>query len=170
MTSLGKANLFLAFHLPPCVLPTGVQGVCARSSRREHPPYRGSGIPIVSLRDLLKGLKCRLWPHLVFRGETKFSSKQTFSRAFSTFGHGQVREGQFRQPPPPLPLPPYKRLLNVATLRSYIFVSFPQITLELGNFTNLNAEGAIFSGVCGSCSSRSEEKSPMARFPDPKQY
>ena len=37
-------------------------------------------------------------------------------------------------PHPPSPLAPYKRLYNFATLRSYIFISFQQITLELGNF------------------------------------
>ena len=34
-------------------------------------------------------------------------------------------------------VPPYKRLQNFATLRSYIFVSFQQITFKFGNFTNL---------------------------------
>ena len=33
--------------------------------------------------------------------------------------------------------PPYKRLQNFMTLRSYIFVSFQQITFKLGNFINL---------------------------------
>ena len=35
--------------------------------------------------------------------------------------------------------PPYKRLWNVATFRNDTFVSFSQITLKLGNFTNLKS-------------------------------
>ena len=34
---------------------------------------------------------------------------------------------------------PYKRLQNFTTLRSYIFVSFQQITFYVGNFINLEA-------------------------------
>ena len=35
--------------------------------------------------------------------------------------------------------PPYKRLQNLATLRSYIFVSVQQIRLRLYNFSNFKA-------------------------------
>ena len=43
------------------------------------------------------------------------------------------------------PLPPYKRLKNFMTLRSYIFVNFQQIPFKLGNFTNLKA---LFPAEC----------------------
>ena len=39
----------------------------------------------------------------------------------------------------------YKRLLNFATLRSYIFVSFQQITFKPGNFINLKALFSVVS-------------------------
>ena len=42
-----------------------------------------------------------------------------------------------QQPPPPPPPPPYNCVLNVAALRSYIFVTFEQIVCKLDNRTNL---------------------------------
>ena len=46
----------------------------------------------------------------------------------------------------------YQRLLNFAILRSYILVSFLQITFKLGNFTNLEVlfptEAIDFSLTC----------------------
>ena len=45
----------------------------------------------------------------------------------------------------PPPHPPYKRLKNFMTLRSYIFVNFQQIPFKLGNFTNLKA---LFPAEC----------------------
>ena len=50
-----------------------------------------------------------------------------------------------RQVCAPLPTHPYKRLQNFATLRSYIFVSFQQITFKLGNFVNLKALFSVVS-------------------------
>ena len=35
--------------------------------------------------------------------------------------------------------PPYKRLYNFVTLRSYTFVSFPEIIFKLGKLANLKA-------------------------------
>ena len=47
----------------------------------------------------------------------------------------------------PLPTHPYKRLQNLATLRSFICVSFQQITFKLGNFVNLKVLFSVVSTI-----------------------
>ena len=49
--------------------------------------------------------------------------------------------GKFVPPPPT----PYKRLKNFSTLRSYIFISFQQLTFKFGNFINFKALFSVVS-------------------------
>ena len=63
-------------------------------------------------------------------------------RNLQTFVRGRVGGGEQVCPGPP---PSGERPYNFPTLRSYIFVSFQQITSKLGNFTNFRALSPLVS-------------------------
>ena len=68
--------------------------------------------------------------------------KETFTIEYkfnARFYRRLYGRGKFMLPPPSSPLPPIQTSVKCCDLRSWIFVSFQQITYKLGNCTNLKA-------------------------------